>query len=163
MIAWRQAKIEDAEGIAALSRYLLPDHPEEAAVFAERMALCPEGCHVLAGERGIMGYVISHPWRRRVIPPLNASLGTLPEQADCWYIHDLGLGEAARGAGAGSRIVGQLAEIARSFRISVLALVAVSGAAPYWERRGFRPLLTAASSPDLAQYGVDAAYMERVV
>src|SRR5690606_766920 len=83
---WRKAGIEDAEGIAALSRQLLPDHPEEAAVFAERIALCPEGCHVLPGADGIAGYVISHPWRRRMIPPLNAPLGTLPEQADCWYI-----------------------------------------------------------------------------
>lgn len=160
---WRKAGIEDAEGIAALSRQLLPDHPEEAAVFAERIALCPEGCHVLPGADGIAGYVISHPWRRRMIPPLNAPLGTLPEQADCWYIHDLGLGVAARGAGAGGRIIDHLAGIVRAHGFSVLALVAVSGAAAYWARRGFREVMTASTSPDLAGYGADAAYMERPV
>lgn len=163
MAAWRQARMEDAEGIAALSRKLLPDHPEEAAVFAERIALCPAGCHVLPGDDGIDGYMISHPWRRRAIPPLNAPLGVLPQGADCWYIHDLGLSEAARGTGAGGRIIDHLAGIARAQGLSILALVAVSGAAPYWRRRGFEGLLTAAESPDLGGYGADAVYMERAL
>lgn len=163
MTDWRQARLEDAAAIAALSCALLPDYPEDAAVFAERIALCPEGCHVLEGDEGISGYVISHPWRRYLIPPLNAPLGALPDAADCWYIHDMGLGPAVRGAGAGRRIIDHLAEVARRHGLPILALVAVSGAAAYWARRGFTAVLTPEMREALGGYGDQSVYMERAV
>ena len=45
-------------------------------VFAERLRLWPAGCFVCAdGGGGIIGYAVSHPWRRDDAPALDALLG----------------------------------------------------------------------------------------
>jgi GNAT superfamily N-acetyltransferase len=137
--------------------------PERDEVFEERIRLAPKGCHVLADGPDLHGYAISHPWRRARPPPLDEFIGALPPQSDCWLIHDLALRPGVRGAGFAARIVEELAAVARADEFSVMALVALGGAAPFWRRAGFADAGPTVPKDKLRSYGDDAVYMERAV
>jgi len=159
---WRRARAEDAEAIGRLSVDILGELGEPPAIFAERIALCPEGCHVLASGADILGHMISHPWVRGRPPALNQMLRHIPAGADCWYIHEVALREAARGQGCIRAILRQLADTAVAAGLPVMALVAVANAVAYWQRLGFRPAPLAADGIDsyTGSYGGAAAYLE---
>jgi len=159
MPRWRPAQVTDAAGIGALSRALVDAPPERDEVFAERIRLSPAGCRVYGAGAEVSGYLISHPWRRFAPPALNALVGALPADADCWFIHDLALAPGARGAGIISAALDDLDRLARAF--PVIALVAVGDASAYWRRRGFEDRSTPALADKLAGYGPGALYMER--
>lgn len=154
---WRRATPADAVAISTLSKDILGDLGEGEAVFAERIALAPDGCHVLEDGDGIAGHMISHPWLRGQPPALNALLERLPERPDCWYIHDFVLAPEARGAGAATHMIDVIAAVAREAKLPVLALVAVNGAEAFWVRQGF----AAVPVGGLASYDAASVYMER--
>lgn len=163
MIArWRAMTERDLDGVVAVARVAFPDHFEECACFAERLALYPAGCRVLEdGADRVLGYGIAYPWVRDAMPPLGALIGALPVAAELIYLHDLAVSPDARGTGAASDYVAWLVDHARAAGWAQIALVAVNDAAAFWQRRGF----AAIDSPDLraklASYGADARYMVR--
>ncbi len=141
----------DLQTVEHLGNAIHLDHQEDAAIFAERLHLCPQGCHALDGPAGLAGYIISHPWHSNSPPPLNTLLGALPVPAATWYIHDLALHPSARGSGAAPAIIAQLAAHGR------IELIAVGASPRFWARQGFRP----APLPEakLASYGTGAQFM----
>lgn len=155
---WRRAKPEDAEVIGRLSVQILKDLGEPAGIFAERISLCPEGCHVLTNGADILGHAITHPWLRGKPPAMNQELGTLPPAADCWYIHEIALLEEARGKGSVRALMQVLGAEAKGRGLPVMALVAVEGAAAYWEKLGFRSVPL--SAEQVSSYGGQVEYME---
>ncbi|KQM61493.1 MULTISPECIES: GNAT family N-acetyltransferase [unclassified Sphingomonas] len=155
---WRPATPADAPQIAALAHAELGDYGEAADLYAERIALSPEGCWVLADGEAVIGHCISHPWHRLAPPAMHALLGNLPPSADCWYLHDVVVAPAARGTKAVERLLPILDGTATRHGIPVLALIAVGGADAYWARQGF-----IAAPGGAAGFGKDAVYMERVV
>jgi hypothetical protein len=52
----------DLPAVMATAAQVHPGYPEDEAVFAERLALAPQGCLCLERERPLAGYVVSHPW-----------------------------------------------------------------------------------------------------
>lgn len=161
MAVWRPARPADAADIGGLSRALISAFPERDEVFAERIRLCPEGCHVLADGDEVQGYMVSHPWRRFDPPKLDALVGALPRRADCWLIHDVAVAPRARGGAHAGAMLERIAHLAGGRGFAVLALVAVGDAQPYWRRQGFEPVATPELAARLAAYGAGAAYMER--
>jgi predicted N-acetyltransferase YhbS len=159
-MTWRRMTPADLAAVDAIAAAVHPDHPEEPAVFAERLALHPQGCHLLDGAGGPAGYVLSHPWLLGTPPALNARLGALPATPTTLYIHDLAILPQARAGGAGSAIVRRLlaAADARGWPAS---LVAVGGSQPFWARHGFVVSETAALRTKLASYGAGARHMVR--
>lgn len=159
MLLWRPAQPVDVPAISDVAAIVHPGLPERDVVFAERIVLSPEGCHVLEDGTRIVGYMLSHPWIRGAPPSLDTLLRAIPDDADCWYLHDIALMPAARGSGAARSIATQLEEQARRRSFPAMALVAVGDAAPLWRKLGFED---AAVAPDkLARYGAGAAYMEK--
>ncbi|MEP9400677.1 GNAT family N-acetyltransferase [Sphingomonas sp. VNH70] len=158
MAEWRSATAGDAPAVAALARAALGDYGEAAELYAERIALAPAGCHVLTAGDRIVGHCISHPWRRFAPPAMHALLGAIPDDADCWYLHDVVVAPEARGQGAVERLLPVLADAARAAGIGTLALIAVGGADRYWARLGFH-----AAGGGATGFGPDARYMERPV
>lgn len=154
MSPWRRLRAADLPALGALADIVHPTLPEDAAVFAERLALFPEGCFALDGPHGLAGYLLSHPWRLGAPPKLDTMLGAIPPESDTFYLHDLALHPAARGQGATTPI---LARLLSDPRWPTQSLVAVSGSAPFWRRHGF------AGEPGtgLADYGQGAEYMVR--
>lgn len=146
----------DLNAVECLGNAIHVDHPERAEVFAERLALCPEGCFVL---ESLAGYVISHPWRRGAPPPLDSLLDALPPAPDTWYIHDLALHESARGTGAAPAIVAMLAAQATARALASLSLIAVGRSPAFWTRQRFAPAPLPPGK--LASYGPGAMHMVR--
>ena len=162
--AWRPMRAADLDAVLALADRLFPDHYEAPERFGERLRLSPATCFVLEGEKGALGYLVSYPQCRGVIPPLDGALGALPGDADMLYIHDLAIATEAAGQGAARAIVETLAARAREAGHRGLALVAVNHSTPFWERQGFLPVAPdAAGQAKLQGYGDDACYMVRIL
>ncbi|MBN8995689.1 MAG: GNAT family N-acetyltransferase [Rhizobiales bacterium] len=153
---WRALRAEDLPALSRVAEIVHPGFPEDDAVFAERLALAPDWCLALASENLLMGYVLSHPWHDGAPPRLNSLIGALPSPPSAAYIHDLALLPETRGGGHGQTIVNRLISQAKSRGLAAMALVAVSGSVPFWERQGFRAL---PPDPILASYGPDARLM----
>ncbi|EDP66585.1 GCN5-related N-acetyltransferase [alpha proteobacterium BAL199] len=158
--AWRMARLDDVARIARLSNSIHILFPEREEVFAEKVRLSPEGCQVLEADDRIVGYILSHRWRRQSPAALDSLLGELPAKADCWYIHDLGMGAGARGTGAATEIVGRIIRAAERERLPVVALVAIAGAIGFWRKLGFQVVVAKGLAAKLREYGENAVYME---
>nr|WP_249403585.1 GNAT family N-acetyltransferase [Sphingomonas sp. CFBP 13720] len=148
----------DAPAIATLARAGLGAYGEAAELYAERIALAPDGCFVLTDGDAILGHCISHPWMRFAPPAMHTTLGAIPAAADCWYLHDVVVAPEGRGEQAVERLLPTLAANAADQSIATLALIAVGGADGYWARQGF-----VAVPGGAAGFGDDAVYMERAV
>lgn len=156
---WRPMTEEDLPSVSRIAADVHRDYPEDDAVFAERLALCPSGCLILASGRERLGYALSHPWRAAEPPPLNTPLGALPARPDTYYLHDVALLPAARGQGAAKRLLALLERKAGD--LSEISLVAVGGTAGFWGRLGFTAPDLPGLAAKLANYGTGARYMRR--
>lgn len=157
---WRAMRPADLPAVMTLAAAIHPSLPEDAAVFAERLRLAPEGCLILDADGHAVGYLVSHPWRADATPALNALLGALPARPDCWYLHDIALHEAARGSGAAAAAVARLADCARAAGLTMIALTAIAGTEPFWRRQGF---VARSGDGGTGSYGAGALFMERML
>ncbi|KAL8914463.1 MAG: hypothetical protein Q9171_000968 [Xanthocarpia ochracea] len=82
--SWRELSVDDIESLVRVADKIHPSLPESDQVFAERVRLFPEGCLALAESEGdeLLGYIISHPIRRRQPPALNRLLEQIAFNAD---------------------------------------------------------------------------------
>jgi GNAT superfamily N-acetyltransferase len=103
--------------------------------------------------------VLSHPWLFGAPPALNAPLGSLPERADTYYIHDLAILPLARRIGAASQIVAALEKHARVRGLPTMSLITIAGSAGFWTKQGFAPLELPELGEKLAGYGPEARMM----
>jgi len=149
---------DDLDGVVAVARVAFPDHPEDRACFAERLALAPDLCFVLAEGEEVAGYLIAYPWPLGSIPPLNSLLGALPEVRDALYLHDLALRPDVRGGGHTRAILDTLFAHAAGLPI---ALVSVNDSAAFWRAQSFAESDAPGLAAKLASYGPDARYMVR--
>jgi GNAT superfamily N-acetyltransferase len=137
------------------------DHPEDAAILAERLRLYPQGCFVLEHEGAPAGYLVSHPWRADDAPKLNRLIGALPQDARVFYLHDLALLPGARGSGEAASMVARILDQARESGFAFAALIAVDNSARFWSARGFE------ARADLTRlcegYGAGARFMQRAL
>jgi GNAT superfamily N-acetyltransferase len=153
---WRPLQASDLATASRIAALIHPDYPEDDAVMAERLRLCPEGCFALVADDGaLLGYAVGHPWRARSVPDLDTLLGALPAPAGAWCIHDVALLPDARGRGAAAELVGLMRAEARRRAVAEMVLVAVGNAAGFWRHHGFRPI------PEVPPpgYGAGAALM----
>jgi len=160
MAPWRAMRPADLAAVVALAGAIHPHHPERPAVFAERLALAPAGCLVLATAGAVEGYAISHPWRLGGPPALDTLLGALPPAPACWHIHDIALDPRLRGQGHAAAALRLVLAGAMARGFGRASLLAIDGLAPYWERQGF---VAAPAEADgaLAGYGAGAVWMLR--
>jgi len=158
---WRAMAAADLPAVNALAARIHPSFPEDAAVFAERLRLYPDGCRVFERGNGIAAYVVSHPWLHAEPPALNSLLGELPATPTTYYIHDLALAPEVRGSGAAADIVAWLAAHALASGLSGIALIAVNGSAGFWQRQGFTEMQNPGFDAKLRSYGDDARFMTR--
>lgn len=156
---WQPMTAQDLPRVAAIAAVVHPAYPEDAAIFAERLRLYPQGCHVLVQGGALDGYAISHPWHDAAPPALNSLLGRLPEAPSTFYIHDIALLPAARGSGEGAAVVRHLIDHARQCGLSSVALVAVNGSEAFWQKYGFQPAHNEDIAAKVRSYGAGACFM----
>ncbi|AWJ89588.1 N-acetyltransferase [Azospirillum baldaniorum] len=166
---WRAMETADLDRVMAIAEVVHPDYPEDRAVFAERLALYPDGC-AMAEAFGVeaagpcIGYIVMHPGRLGVPPPLDSPLGALPEVPDCLYLHDVALLPAARGLGLGVAALERMNALAARQGFRWLALTSTPGARAFWDAQGFRPHDGGAGlAAKLASYGGGMTYMTKPV
>ena len=156
--AWRPMRAGDLPDVERISAIVHPRYPEREAVPVERLRLFPAGCLMVSRASVAIGYAIAHPGIIGRPPPLDTLLGTLPDGADCLYIHDVALLPEARGLRLGAVAVGILEAVARGYGHRHLALTSVNDSAGFWSRQGFS---VSPVDQSLASYDDDAIYMVR--
>lgn len=155
-------KADDLAGVVAVAEKSFPDHPEDRACFANRLALNPRGCFSLVEADGtVRGYLVSYPWHRFKAPALNVLIDAIPADADSYYLHDLAIDPVVRGGGHTRTVIETLAEQAKADGWAQVSLVAVNNATDFWGRNGFEVQMPHGMAEKLASYGDDARYMER--
>lgn len=161
MSAWTPMAAADLDAVMAVAAAVHPSFPERREVFAERIALFPDGCHVLRDDKGrVGGYAVSHPWHEGLPVPLDTLLGAMPASPNR-YIHDVAILPRLRGGGHAGQVVGRIVRDAYRAGCRDVSLVAVSGSRPFWERQGFRVVSDPRLSAKLESYGEDAWFMVR--
>lgn len=159
----RQALARDLDAVLEIQMVAHPTFQEEEAVFAERLALYPQGFLVATQDDAVCGYAISHPWPRGSVPALNAMLGAIPDNAGAYYIHDVSLLPTVRGLGASGLLIAALKAQAIQDAFPVMALTAVGGSCVFWERHGFAAVPDPGLVSALSTYGADAVSMEALL
>ncbi|WP_247889745.1 GNAT family N-acetyltransferase [Azospirillum brasilense] len=161
---WRAMEPADLERVLDIAEVVHPDYPEDRAVFAERLALYPDGCAMAEADGLGIGYIVMHPGRLGVPPPLDSPLGALPEAPDCLYLHDVALLPAARGLRLGVAALERMNALAARQGFRWLALTSTPGARAFWDAQGFRPHDGGAGlAAKLASYGGGMTYMTKPV
>lgn len=158
---WRAMTAEDLPQVKVLADTIHVDYPEEMEVFADRLRLYPQGCHVLCEDGRPIGYALTHPWTYREPPPLNTPLRELPRAASTYYIHDMALLPEGRGKGYAGQGIRLLADHAQAAGFGNMSLVAVNRSQPFWEKWGFRGETLPDLQAKLRSYGPDAVLMVR--
>ena len=163
MAALRPMTADDLPAVLALQAQGYPPALHDAApAFLSRMAMAPAMNLVAWDHAGLSGYLVSHAWISGSPPPVDTVLSP-PHSPQCWYVHDLSVGPQARGTGLAQALIAAGAAAARAAGLGVSELVAVEGAAPFWEKQGWRArtLQDPALAAKVAAYGASAVFMTK--
>lgn len=163
-MTWQPMQLADLDAVMAIAAVVHAGFYERREVFAERLALYPQGCCIAregSGTGQAVGYAFMHPALLGQPPALDSFLVELDPRADCLYLHDVALLPTARSAGLGRALMQQLSTLMEKDDLAHAALVAVHGSAPYWRSRGFEVLADAppALHAKLRSYDEHALYM----
>lgn len=135
--------------------YPLPLH-EDLTVLQQKQQLAPDSCWVVVDETDqVLAYLLTHRWHDARNPP---SLDTpLPSaHGDTLYIHDMTVSVQAQGLGLSAHLWQCLEDYSQTHALTELALVAVNGSQPFWQRRGFTKVQSLSAEKG---YGDDAVLM----
>jgi GNAT superfamily N-acetyltransferase len=155
-ITVRNATVDDLPHLTRIQSACYPtEYLEATGTFERKLQLSPDSHWLIECDGVAMGYFLTHPWAGNAPPALDHATLTLPEQADCHFLHDLALHPAARGQGLAPRLIEAALQWGRAHGLPRTMLVAVQGSVPFWERWGFACIGNAAA------YGDGAALMQR--
>lgn len=162
-VTWRAMTGYDMSAVESIASEVHPGFHETPEVLAERQQLYRNGCYLLeVGDRPV-GYLLSHPWREGAVPALNSLIGTIPADANTYYLHDLALLPVARRIGAASQIIAAITKHAAAMGFGTMSLVAVNGSEPFWIRHGFVRREAPQLASKLASYDADARLMVKTL
>lgn len=136
---------------------------EDADAFAGRIEMAASFCLAAMRDGVLVGYLLAHGWSRRDPPSLGL---ILPRSAssEVLFIHDLAVAPAGRGMGLGQLLVARAFKMAAAQGLRDAELVAVEGAATYWQALGFAEVSVSADlALKVAAYGSEARWMTRSI
>lgn len=169
----RRMSAADLPGVLEIQAQCYPGNLLEGIeAFASRLTLSPATCMVAisSGDGALAGYLFTHPWPRRSLPPLDGVLQPSaddgPAAAMTWFVHDMAVAPAGRGSGLAPRLYEAALQAALEAGLQHSRLIAVQAAADWWRRLGYAPMAAqhaAAHARKLACYGPGALIMERTL
>jgi predicted N-acetyltransferase YhbS len=124
----------------------------------------PESYCLAATRDGLLiGYLLAYGWPGQA-PSLIGTVLTKDETSEVLFIHDLASLTEAQGSGIGRTLVMRAFELAALDGLFEAQLIAVEGAASYWQRLGFAEVGTTEKlAAAVAQYGGEARWMTREI
>lgn len=129
--------------------------PESLEVLQDKWRVSPECCFTYRdGQKGLMGYLLSHAWNQALPPKLHRRLPSDLE-GDVLFLHDLAISNRAAGKGIGSKLVRHLVAMAKGAGFKEIRLVSIQDSKAFWHKQGFESLEWEACS----SYGDDAHFM----
>ncbi len=160
----RPLRHEDLADVFALQDDSYPPALRDSVeALASRLQLADGCCHLADLDQRPVGYILAHPWVGMQPPAVDTVLSLPPGDAPkVVYVHDLSVSAAAKGSGLGACLLDAALDAGRRGGLVSAELVAVPGAAGYWQRMGFRPLdMDSALARKVRLYGDGAVYMGR--
>jgi len=134
---------------------------EDKDVFSHKLHLFPQGCWIARLNGNPVAYLLSHPWLRSIIVPLNRKTDCLPPNPDCFYIHDLAVAPPFRRQGISRQLVKKAFGLARALQFNIVFLVSVQNSSTFWAKFGFelQEPLNQKMIEDLKSYDENARLM----
>lgn len=135
----RPSTLADLTNIIDIQSYCYKEvTPENSDVLAEKLVLYPQGCFVAEEDSSTIAYMFSHPWKLASPVKINSFLGKIPNEANCYYIHDIAIHPSYRGYGIAKKLFNRALENALEESQQYIALVAVQNSESFWNKLGFR-------------------------
>ncbi|SEH95233.1 Predicted N-acetyltransferase YhbS [Rheinheimera pacifica] len=139
---------------------------EDAGLIRRRLASQPQSCWLAEDSKGeVLAYLFSYPSRDNQVAPLGSSFGSYAD-AELLYLHDMAVSHNARGMRLAPQLLALAEQYAADLGFNRLALVAVQGSVPYWQKQGFEmvTLTETTALQALASYtGQNAVYMQKLL
>lgn len=157
----------DLDAIVAIQDSCYADELfENACLISRRLASQPQSCWLAENNEGeVLAYLFSYPSRNSQVAPLGSEFGYYAD-AELLYLHDMAVSHNARGMRLAPQLLAYAEQYAADLGFSTLALVAVQGSVPYWQKQGFEVLtLTGTTALQaLSSYtGQNAVYMQKQI
>ncbi|WP_422647924.1 GNAT family N-acetyltransferase [Cupriavidus sp. H18C1] len=155
--------------LAVQAQCYRPELIESADALASRLALAPALCWVAAhaeAPRRLAAYLLTHPWPRETLPPLDGVLRHgdpgAGETPLTWFIHDMAVAPAGQGRGLAKRLYEKARHGAMQAGLRCSRLIAVQSAARWWQGLGYAQVaLAEEAATKLSRYGDGAVVMGR--
>ncbi len=140
------------------------DFMESAALYAERLASPVQCSLVIVQGREVLAYLAAYRSVLGKVTPLHGGFACA-SPADTLYLHDMAVAPARAGEGLASALLQAMLQQAQGDGLRYSALVSVMGSQPYWQRKGYAPLLpwSAQERDAMLSYGGDAQYMAQTL
>lgn len=139
---------------------------EDTGLIERRLASQPNSCWLAESHDGkVLAYLFSYPSRDKQVAPLGSEFECY-NNADLLYLHDMAVSPAARGLGLAPDLLVTAERYALKCGFNQLALVAVQGSVPYWQKQGFSIVELTDVSAQLAlesYIGQSAVYMQKTL
>ncbi len=163
-LAIRPLELADLPAALAIQSEVYPAFlREDLVAFASRLAVVPSYCLAATRAQELVGYLLAHGWATASPPPIGAVLQTDPSN-EVLFIHDLAVSSTGRGAAIGRELVTRVSDLARRDGLRHAELIAVEGAAPYWQALGFSHAATTGElAAKVAAYGPAARWMRKEI
>ena len=161
----RLIKTADLAAVVAIQANCYGDELfEDASLIQKRLLSQPKSCWLAESCSGeVLAYLFSYPSHNKQVAALGSEFSHYAG-AELLYLHDMAVSQNARGLGLASRLLNCAERYAMQLGFNRLALVAVQGSVPYWQKQGFAvvSLCDAEALQALSSYaGQDARYMQK--
>ena len=163
-LSYRLISQADLPAVVALQDCCYSDALYESpTLLSQRLQAAADSCWLAESSAGeLLAYLFSYPSINGYVTPL-ASAFAPAAAPELLYLHDMAVNPAARGLGLASRLLAKAKQHALSLGLTKLALVAVQGSVPYWQRHGFavvNELSDSAITALVSYHGEQACYMQ---
>lgn len=136
---------------------------EHEDAFASRLDVPHPYCLAATLDGKLVGYLLAHGWQSQSPPAIGAVLSR-DVPGEVLFIHDLALSRSGRTLGIGRKLIMSAFKAAASDGLKLAELIAVEGAARYWQTLGFAEVaISSALAAKVASYGADARWMTREI
>ncbi|WP_372627900.1 GNAT family N-acetyltransferase [Arsukibacterium sp.] len=165
-VSYRLIRQADLPAVVALQDSCYSDALYESPkLLSQRLQMAANSCWLAENNAGeLLAYLFSYPSINGYVTPL-ASTFSPSSEPQLLYLHDMAVDPQARRLGLASQLLAMAKQYAVMLELSKLALVAVQGSVPYWQRQGFEVVMppTAAAAAALGSYQDEqASYMQLI-